>query len=218
MIASLRGNLSFLGGSRIVVDVGGVGYELHVTRGVLSQVRGIGEGVAVVVYTDVKENSISLFGFANTLEREVFLLLKKVKGVGSKIALAIISAMGPERLLANIGRQDYSSLTAVPGIGKKLAERLVVELRESVGEMAYEINGDLKSQLEIITDAAAEKEIDGGNVAGDAVLALEKLGFSRERSQRAVNLARKEATLSPQQLALLERDAGELVREALKNI
>lgn len=198
MIAALRGTLAFKKGDEIVIDVGGVGYELTVTGAVLARANEIGEPISVVVYTDVKENSISLCGFADTLEREVFQLLKKVKGVGTRIGLAIVSALGPEKLLVTIGRQDIAMLTQVPGIGKKLAERMIVELRESVGQLANEVPATLNGQLE---------QING--IGADAVLALEKLGFNRERARLAVKAAEEQAT---------HHDAGDLVREALRNL
>ncbi len=198
MIAALSGKILQKTAENIVIDVRGVGYAVTVTSAVNGE---IGDEISLIIYTDVRENDILLFGFTSQLEREVFLLLKKVKGVGSKVALAIISSIGPEPLLTTIGTSDITALTKVSGVGKKTAERIVVELRESVGALALGNVSPLSKKIEIINVSGF------GNVADDAVLALEKLGFSRDRAQKAVSVTLESGASS--------EDAGELVKSAL---
>ena len=177
----------------------------------------IGSEISLIIYTDVKENDISLFGFANHQEREIFLLLKKVKGVGSKLALSIISSIGPSELLHNIGQGDVTGLCKIPGVGKKTAERLVVELREQVGQLVDDIVPGLSEQVEKISELKVETASGITTIAAgaDAVLALERLGFSAEQGKKAVAAAvAQEKDLSPSVL----KDAGELVKLALGHL
>lgn len=204
MIAALSGNVLLKDGNSLVVDVQGVGYLVTVTTGVLEQARE-GEQLSLVVITEVRENDISLYGFASRQEREVFRLLKKVKGVGAKLGLGIVSALGAGGLLSAIGRQDITLLRKVPGVGKKTAERLIVELREQVGLWATEKPLSLSSAIVV---EASDEILNGDHQLYDAVLALEKLGFDRSRAQKAVQRV-VEATPSH------GADAGALVRDAL---
>lgn len=221
MIGSLRGQVIHQGSETIILEVQGVGYELTVTGSIWARAP-FKEPLSLFVHTDVKENSISLYGFAELLEREVFLLLKKVKGIGSRTALAIISAIGPEGVLLGIGQQDVSALKRVSGVGNKTAERIIVELREQVAELLRDVVSTPARQQEgggkVIVgnftpsspsaSRGTAKSLPAG-VEGDVVLALEKLGFPGERARQVVTLALTEADPS-----LLE-DAGELLRLAL---
>lgn len=206
MIGSLRGQAFRKHGSTIIIDVQGVGYEVLATEHVLQQIVRPGVELSLCIFTDVRENAISLIGFQNEGEKEVFLLLKKVKGIGSRLALSIISALAPKALLVAIGRGDVGTLQRVPGIGRKTAERLIVELREKVGELVHEIN-PLSSQLE-------REIVSSGSGANDAIMALEKLGFSGDLAREAV--AATIRRLEPSSAA--HRDAGELTRLALANL
>ncbi len=224
MIGSLRGQVLHQGTDTIILDVQGVGYELTVTGSIWARAP-FKEPLSLFVHTDVKENSISLYGFSDLLEREVFLLLKKVKGIGSRIALAIISSIGPEGVLLGIGQQDVSALKRVSGVGNKTAERIIVELREQVAELLKDVvsTGDRAQSgggKVIVGNFAAgahsgsrapQKSVPGG-VEGDVILALEKLGFSGDRARQVVTLAIKEAESAD---PALRDDAGELLRLAL---
>ncbi len=199
MIASLHGTLLEQYGEQLVLDVSGVGYLVTVSAAVLGRQLKVGDTIRLTIFTDVKENGISLFGFNDSIEREVFLLLKKVKGIGPKLALAVLSFLGAEGVLGAVGRGDISRLQQVPGIGRKSAERLVVELREYVGELAFDrerIGATSKSNGTV--SATAE----------DALMALEKLGFSKDRARTAVESALK---LTASGVS----DPGELLRLSL---
>jgi len=207
MIAALRGRLLSQKEDNLIIDVNGVGYLVSATAGALQEIGEISSEVSLHIYTDVKENSIALFGFATTLEREVFLLLKKVSGIGSKTALALISGVGAEGLLQAIGSGDTSRLTRVSGVGKKTAERTLVELREQVKEFLPQ--GGTFERLPVL---ARKTQPVGNGFSGsalDAVLALEKLGFPEERAGVVVR-------------QVIERvgnlEAGDLLGEALKEL
>jgi len=217
MIASLKGKLQSSGPEALVLDVKGVGYEVFATNSARRLAPSLGAEIQLIIYTDVRENAISLFGFSSSLEKETFLLLKKVKGIGSRLALAIVSSMGPEGLLVGIGQQDVKTLQQIPGIGKKTAERIIVELREQVGQLAYAGEAPLSASVEKILVAENEEIVQslGSTTAADAVLALEKLGFSLEKAKLAVQKAlEKESAQNPE----ITADAGELVRAALGNL
>lgn len=214
MIAALRGAVIFQNAETVVIDVNGVGYEVLVTRALLEEVSKNAQAVTILVYTDVKENSISLFGFKSTLEKEVFLLLKKVKGIGSKTAMGVISSVGAETVLNCIGQNDISRLKAVPGIGGKTAERLIVELRENVKDFINDTKINLSSKIEIIASGKQNAAVFLG-AEYDVILALEKLGIAKEKANQVVALTIKQnAEISPQ----LKSDAGELLRLALSNL
>ena len=225
MIGSLRGQVIHQGSDTIILDVHGVGYELTVTGSIWARAP-FKEPLTMFVHTDVRENSISLFGFADLLEREVFLLLKKVKGIGSRTALAIISSIGPEGVLTGIGQQDVSALKRVSGVGNKTAERIIVELREQVAELIRDvvstggraqagggkvIVGNFAAGPQAIVPRGPQRAVPSG-VEGDVVLALEKLGFPGERARQVVTQAMKDAETGDP--ALID-DAGELLRLAL---
>lgn len=205
MISWLKGTVLSSGEQTIVLDVSGVGYELLVSLAVFSGDISKGKELELVVFTDVKETSISLFGFADTQEKQVFLLLRKVKGVGSKLAMTIISSIGAANVLQAIGLEDVASLTRVPGVGKKSAERIIVELRERVGELV-----GLPSKDKVAySPSSAPAYANLGGAGSDAVLALEKLGFAGEKASSVVSQVLAEnASLG----------AGEILRKALASL
>jgi Holliday junction DNA helicase RuvA len=209
MIASLRGTLQAREEEELIVDVNGVGYLVATTAAASGSVE-VGSKIELLIFTDVKENAISLYGFKSTLEKRVFLLLKRVKGVGSKTALGVLSALGAEALLQAIGRGDVSVLLRVPGIGKKTAERLLLELREQVGSAQFGSAEDGAQQKTNKISAAPPVTI-----ASDTILALERLGFSSDKASSAVSSA-----LQVFQVKGVDApaDPGELLRVSLTHI
>ena len=208
MIGSLYGKITSKSGETLIIDVGGVGYEVTASSSVSALFPVSEKPVRLIIFTDVKENSISLYGFQDALEKEVFLLLRKVKGIGSKLALGILSATGPETLLQAIAQNDVTRLKKVPGIGSKTAERVIVELRETVTELT----GGVLTQT--LVAAAGSSEGRGGfsGVEGDVVLALEKLGFPPDRAQL---MLKKTLEKNSSELERLKSDPGELLRLSL---
>lgn len=174
MIAHLSGHLLQRHPSRIVLDVHGVGYELHVSVATYSQLPAAGQAVALHVHTQVRDDAIQLFGFATPDEKLLFEKLITVNGVGPKLALAILSGLSPERLGEAIRQSDHARLTAIPGVGKKTAERLVVELRDKMPAFAP---GD--------TPVAAL----AAGPAEDVLSALVNLGYPAPLAAKAVQRA-----------------------------
>ena len=198
MIAQLSGIVVELSPSSLAtIDVNGVGYEVVCSARLAEQLE-VGTNCKIVIYTDVKEDSISLFGFVSVLEKRVFLLLKSVSGVGPKSAREILSQIEDRELLRLISASDVLRLQAVRGIGKKTSERIVVELRDKVAQLS----------LDPQTGGAVGYE--RGSAQRDAVAALEALGFSRRDAERAV-----EMTVGGN---VSETDTAEIVRQALRNV
>ncbi len=132
MIASVRGSVLHAGLDRVVVEVGGVGMLVHTTPGTAASVRR-GQEAALSTTLVVREDSLTLYGFGNDDERDMFEQVQTVSGVGPRLALAMLSVMPPDRIRAAISGSDIAALTKVPGIGKKGAERMVLELRDKIG-------------------------------------------------------------------------------------
>ncbi len=133
MIALVSGTVAVRRSDHVVVDCGGVGYRLAVSTQTLRQVPAVGNDVLLHTHLVVRDDALSLYGFASEDERELFLMLLGVQSVGPKVALAVLSGGPPRELLAVLAAGDAARLQAVPGIGKRTAERIIVELREKVG-------------------------------------------------------------------------------------
>ncbi len=138
MIASVSGNVAVRRADHVVVDCGGVGYRLAISTQTLAHVPKVGQPVTLHSHLIMRDDSLSLYGFATEEERELFLMLLAVQSVGPKVALAVLSGAPPPELLASLAAGDTARLQAVPGIGKRTAERIIVELREKVGATASE--------------------------------------------------------------------------------
>lgn len=182
MIARLRGAPAGRVGDGIVIDVGGVGYLVQPTRRAAEKARGKGE-VTVETYLHVREDAMQLYGFAEAAEREMFEHLLSVSGVGPKVALAIVSGSTPEELRRAIALEDTARFQAIPGIGKKTAQRVVLELKEKLGEHS----------------SVAETAEPGGEAAPHLVAraALVELGYSLLEADRA--LAEVDPDLAPEE-------------------
>ena len=205
MIGRLKGSIVELEKDKLIVDVQGVGYEVAASADLIGSME-VGAEVNLSIYTDVRENSISLFGFREISEKNLFLLLKKVKGIGSKLSLTIVSCVGTANLLRAISLEDVTSLQKVPGVGKKSAERIIIELRERVDELIGtpgNHNNSLASKIEIRLTSS---------VRDDAVVALERLGFSRPHADSAVQSAIAE---NP---GIEKENASALLRLALSKV
>lgn len=178
MIAKLTGVLDSFGEDWAVIDVSGVGYVVFCSAKTLARMPGVGGQVSVSVETHVREDHIHLYGFADETERDWFRLLTTVQGVGAKVALALLSVMAPDDLAATIGAQDRAALTRAPGVGAKLAARVLVELKDRVAELTVVRRVDFGAGA-------------GGEDAamGDAVSALVNLGYRRTEAFGAVSEA-----------------------------
>ena len=175
MIAQLTGRLDRVEDGRCIVDVGGVGYLVHASSRTLAALPTPPAVARVLIETQVREDAITLYGFADSAEQDWFRLLTTVQGVGAKVALGILSALSPRDLVTAIAGGDRASLTRAPGVGPKLAARLLTELREKAGAMP--------SAPGIVLPAGA---LPPRGVAEDAVSALVNLGYRRPEAAPAV--------------------------------
>lgn len=210
MIAQLSGTVLSFDDEHLVLDVHGVGYEVFVSARLHQEGLAVGDDLVLTIFTDVRETAITLYGFSSSLERQVFLLLKKVKGIGSKLALGVLSSVGAEAILASIAREDVRALCGVPGIGKRSAERIIVELREQVAAYIPETGTSLSSQIEQTQLSRAGVVAGSASSVGpaaDALLALRKLGFGEQQAVEIINVVQSRAD------GVL--DSGELLRLSL---
>lgn len=177
MIGYLKGNLIFAEEGVAIVEVNGVGYEITCSDAVYKELVK-NRGGEVYTYTAVKEDGVSLYGFVSQEEKKIFLKLISVSGVGPKMGIAVLSSMSVNDLTAKIAAGDVKGLSAVKGLGKKTAERIVLELRDKIAP-AFK-DGDAP----FVTESVSDEETD------DAVIALMGLGFSRSESVQAVRKAK----------------------------
>jgi Holliday junction DNA helicase RuvA len=175
MIAWLSGAVQSKTADSVVIDVSGVGYLVSIPVSTLGMVPGPGEMVSLHIHTHLREDSLSLFGFATELEKELFQLLLGVSGIGPKLALSVLSGLPGQDLLSAIGSSDDAKLCTIPGIGKKTAARLCLELKDKVRQLAPE------AQLRTGTGAP----VLSGHL-DDAVSALVNLGYKRPVAEDAV--------------------------------
>ena len=159
MISHLYGILEHIDKDHVVIDVGNVGYKVHVPSTVLSRLPQTGDKVKLFTIQVVREDSVALYGFLNKEERSLFSLFLSVSGIGPKLALALISGFTLDRLVAAIAQADVSLLSSIPGIGRKTAERIIVELKEKISK-AYalkpaELGLGMKGDQAIISDSIA---------------------------------------------------------------
>lgn len=175
MIGLLRGRIADRQPNTLVVDVQGVGYEVHVPLSTFYDVGEIGDDVMLRIYTHVREDALQLYGFLTELERQLFERLIGISGIGPKLAIAVLSGMDPREVLSAVQRGDVARLTGIPGIGKKTSERIVLELRDRLAGIA----------LVAPVDAGSASGAD--RLRGDLVSALQNLGYHRPQAEKAID-------------------------------
>ena len=203
MIGKLKGVVDSFGDDWVIIDVHGVGYQVHCSSRTLAALPAIGEAVTLSIETHVRETEIKLFGFQNDNERDWFRLLQNVQGVGAKVALAILGTLTPGELASAIALQDKAAVTRAPGVGPKVAQRLVSELKDKAPKLAGGPSGTIGLQRDIGDGTAS-------NAVTDAVSALANLGYSAEQASRVVAAALKDAGE--------DADSGTLIRLGLKEL
>ena len=196
MIALVRGEVAVRRDDHVVVDVNGVGYRLAVSAETLRQVPAVGNAVALHTHLVVRDDALALFGFATEEERDLFLLLVGVQAVGPKMALAVLGGGTPRALVGALAAGDTARLQAVPGIGKRTAERIVVELREKVGASAGEFD---PTHPEIVVTRAVD---DPRALTREALL---ELGYEPREAERL--LAAAQGATTEELLAAALREA-----------
>lgn len=177
MIAHIAGKLIQKQPNSVIVDVGGVGYELTVPLSTFYELGELGAEVALRAYTYVREDALQLFGFRTDLEKQLFLLLTSVSGVGPKLAITLLSGMSASDLIRALRDNNLARLTGIPGVGKKTAERLVVELRDKVTKLTVE------TASESVPIGAG---FAGSAISDDVVSALVNLGYQKAVAEKAV--------------------------------
>ena len=168
MIAHLRGKLAQKEPARLIVDVNGVGYEVFIPLTTFTSLPAAGSEVSIDVHTHVREDMIALYGFSTRRERSIFEKLMTISGIGPKLAVTILSGGSVEDLVGAIRRADLARLTAIPGVGKKTAERIILELKDKLQDFAE----TTKSSVEV-----------------DVLSALENLGYNRALAEGALRRA-----------------------------
>ena len=206
MIAKLKGLIDSLGEDWAVVDCGGVGYLVACSTRTLSRLEA-GTAASLFIETHVREDAIQLYGFLETGERDWFRLLTTVQGVGSKVALSILSVAAPEQLLQIIAAQDKTGLTRANGVGPKLALRILTELKDKEGKIV--LGGFAPGGVNISLPGAVPMPVATSRME-DAVSALVNLGYKRLEAFQAVGEAARDL---PE-----DADASTLIRAALKRL
>ena len=198
MIAALAGRLTEKAPSRVVVDGQGVGYEVHVPLSTFYELGDPGTEVALRIHTHVREDALALFGFASAIELQLFEHLISVSGIGPRLALTALSGIEPPELVRAVRQADVARLTGIPGVGKKTAERMVLELKDRLP--AAEGADHSSESAEV-----AESE----DLHGDVLSALLNLGYHRPLAERAIDAALR---------ASADRGFEQVLRQALREL
>jgi Holliday junction DNA helicase RuvA len=172
MIAHLRGRLLAKHPSQAIVEAGGVGYDVTISVPTFTGLPSEGAEVSLVIHTHVREDQIALFGFSNAIEKKLFERLISVSGIGPKLAITVLSGLPAEKLIGAIRGGDHAMLTRIPGIGKKTAERVVLELKDKLDELG-----------------AGMAATSVGAVGDDVLSAMVNLGYARAAAQKAIEAA-----------------------------
>ena len=175
MIAFLRGRVLDKFPNRIILDVSGVGYEVHVPLSTYYEIGEVGSEVSLRVHTHVREDTLQLFGFLTPLEQLLFQRLIAISGIGPKLAVAVLSGIDSRELVVAVQRADVARLTRIPGVGKKTAERMVLELKDRLKDVAP------------APEAEGAQASTGDRLRNDLISALENLGYHRPLAEKAVD-------------------------------
>ncbi|HEY1361379.1 MAG TPA: Holliday junction branch migration protein RuvA [Xanthobacteraceae bacterium] len=203
MIGKLKGIIDSYGEDCIVLDVGGVGYLVHCSARTLQELPGTGQPATLSIETYVREDQIKLFGFVTDVEREWFRLLQTVQGVGAKLALAVLGTLKPADLASAIAIRDKSMLARTPGVGPRVAERVVTELKDRAPAYA-------QVDPAVIRLSGAIEERRAPQPVADAVSALINLGYGQPQAAAAIAAAARQAGEAA--------DAARLIRLGLKEL
>jgi holliday junction DNA helicase RuvA len=203
MIGKLKGIIDSYGADYVILDVGGVGYQVHCSARTLAALPGPGEAATLSIETYVREDQIKLFGFAGDIEREWFRLLQTVQGVGAKVALAVLGTLKVSELADAVAMRDKALVARAPGVGAKVAERIVTELKDKAPEFAA-LDPAVIRLSGALEDKRAPKPI------ADAVSALTNLGYGQPQAAAAIAAAVRNAGEAA--------DTATLIRQGLKEL
>ena len=197
MIAFLRGRLLFKSPNQAIVECAGVGYDATISVATFTALPPEGAEARLHIYTHVREEQIALFGFAEPQEKRLFEKLLTITGIGPKLAITVLSGIDADRLVTAIRGGDHATLTRIPGIGKKTAERVVLELKDKLDDMAV---------------APSATSVRHGPAGDDALSALVNLGYARPIAQRAIESAIAKQPEAAQDFEVLFRAAMAAIR------
>jgi holliday junction DNA helicase RuvA len=186
MIAYLSGKLLEKDANLVIIDVNGVGYEVSIPLSTFYELGEIGADVTLRVQTIVREDAFQLFGFKTLREKELFLLLISVSGIGPKSAITALSGMSADEIISAIRTNNLVRLNTIPGVGKKTAERIVIELRDKITKLSVIAGEEMKSEGIPISS--------GDAIMDDAISALTNLGYNNAAAEKALNQAMQEGT------------------------
>ena len=184
MIAYLSGKLLEKHANTVIIDVGGVGYEVSIPLSTFYELGDIGTEISLRIFTHVREDAIQLFGFKTLRERDLYLRLISVQGIGANSGITMLSGMSADEIILALRTDDLARLTSIPGVGRKTAERLVIELRDKVGELVQGGNSAL--------DNVSGAQIPADDIFEDAVSALTNLGYQRPLAEKSLKQAAQE--------------------------
>ncbi len=201
MIAFLSGKILEKHPASVVIDVGGVGYDVAIPLSTFYELGEPGSDVQLRIYTLVREDAIQLYGFRTERERELFLKLIAVQGFGAKSGISMLSGMSADEIISAIRAGKIERLTSIPGVGRKTAERLIVELRDKVGEIAHAAAAGSGTQ--------PSAGLEGDAVVDDALSALVNLGYQKNAAEKALQQALQDGT---------ELNVQKLLRAALQRL
>jgi Holliday junction DNA helicase RuvA len=189
MIAYLSGKLLEKQATSVIIEVGGVGYEVTIPLSTFYELGEEGADVSLRIYTHVREDALQLFGFKSEREKQLYLKLISVQGIGAKSGISMLSGMSAEEIVTAIRTDNLARLTSIPGVGRKTAERLVIELRDKLNEFTAQ------SALErAASGTSAQAEAPADAVYDDAISALVNLGYQRAAAEKALKQAMQEGT------------------------
>jgi Holliday junction DNA helicase RuvA len=177
VIAHLTGTILSKQPNAVVIDVNGVGYEVTIPVSTFYDLGDVGAQASLRVHTHVREDAIMLFGFRTSREKELFLRLTSVSGIGPKLGITFLSGTSPDDLIAAIRSNDLARLVSIPGVGRKTAERVVIELRDKIGQLAL-LDSDVSSAPSTAVDVDATRD--------DVVAALVSLGYQKALAEKIV--------------------------------
>jgi Holliday junction DNA helicase RuvA len=204
MIGKLKGIVDAVGEAHAIIDVNGVGYEVQASARTLRALQ-MGEPVSLAIETHVREDAIRLFGFTSEVERAWFRTLQTIQGVGAKVALAVLGTLSTQDLANAIALQDWAAVEQSPGVGKKLAQRIVAELRDKAPALSV-------AGLTVPAATGKGVGVPAGNAAAEAISALTNLGYQPAQASHAIASAMKELGEAAQTPALIRRGLKELAR------
>ncbi len=205
MIGKLKGLIEFYGQDSVIVDVNGVGYEVHCSARTLQELPGIGQSTALSIETHVREDQIRLFGFITEIEREWFRLLQTVQGVGAKVALSVLGTLKASELASAIAMRDKAMVARAPGVGPKVAERIVTELKDKAP--AYT---NIDPALVRLSGALDDKRAPAP--VTDALSALVNLGYAQAQAAAAIAAAVRNAGEGAETTTLIRLGLKELAK------